>query len=56
MKVTWLTDFKAAIEDTMKCTYVADPAVFAGMEFRVSDKSINGCKSCKQPASTVNVD
>lgn len=50
-KVTWLIDFKAVFEAKMgRGTYIADPAVFSGFGFRVSDKREKVCKSCKQPS------
>lgn len=50
-RVTWLSDFKKHFEEKMgKGTYVADPAVFAGLGFRLSQERVNVCKACKQLA------
>lgn len=50
-RVTWLSDFKKRFEAKMgKGTYVADPTVFAGLGFRLSETRVNVCKTCKQLA------
>lgn len=50
-RVTWLSDFKKRFEAKMgKGTYVADPTVFAGLGFRLSESRVNVCKTCKQLA------